>query len=273
MERNPKHFVSCGLALALIVALSLMISACSSGSSSTPTQSSAVTPPVSPTSATTATPTETPSPTPSTSPSPTTEVPPLVISTSSLPDGEVGTPYSQNLEVTSISGNFTWFVSTGFLPIGLTLDSATGTISGTPTAAATYFFGVTVNDNTGASGNKIFSINIDVNPSATPPVAPTPASTTTPTTTTIALTITTTSLPAGTVNDPYSQGLTASNGTRPLVWSYWIDPRPEGLKLDASTGVIFGTPVAHGTFNLTIAVKDSAGAIAAGTLSIVINTP
>jgi hypothetical protein len=274
MERNRKHLISYGLVLSLVAALSLVISACTSSSTSPSTQSPTPTPSVSPT----VTPTETPSPTESASPSPTIEATPPVITSTSLPDGTVGSPYSQNLEATSVSGNYTWSISADFLPLGLGLNSASGTISGTPTAAATYFFDVTVTDENGASTNKSFSITVDFNPAAPPPATPTPTptptSTATPTATaaTGAFTITTSSLPAGTVETSYSQSILSSGGTAPFIWSYWAGPLPDGLKLDASSGIIFGTPTAHGTFNFTVVVTDSTRDVAASALSIVVNT-
>ena len=69
-----------------------------------------------------------------------TEIPAPVITTTSLPNGTYNTLYSQTLEATS--GNITWSVSDGALPGGLTLNAATGVISGTPTAADTFTFTV-----------------------------------------------------------------------------------------------------------------------------------
>ena len=63
--------------------------------------------------------------------------PALAISTASLPNGSVGTPYDQILAVTGGTGPFTWSVSSGSLPAGLSLNAATGEISGTPTSTTT----------------------------------------------------------------------------------------------------------------------------------------
>ena len=85
------------------------------------------------------------------------------ITTESLPDGEVGTVYSQTLTATG-DPTITWNVTSGTLPAGLTLDTNTGTISGTPTTANTYNFTVTAtNDSGNDSGNdsKQFSLTID----------------------------------------------------------------------------------------------------------------
>ena len=60
-------------------------------------------------------------------------IPPPSITTTSLPNGNVGTPYSQQLQATGGSGNLTW-TFTGLLPLGLGMDAA-GLISGTPIIA------------------------------------------------------------------------------------------------------------------------------------------
>src|SRR6185312_9077338 len=79
-----------------------------------------------------------------------TNVPPatLAITTtnSTLPSGAVGSAYSTTL--TSFGGitPTSWTITSGSLPAGLTLDSSSGTISGTPTQAGTSNFVVTLTD-------------------------------------------------------------------------------------------------------------------------------
>ncbi|MDV7244480.1 MULTISPECIES: Ig domain-containing protein [Rhodococcus] len=72
-----------------------------------------------------------------------------------------------------------------------------------------------------------------------------------------ALTITTASLPGGTVSVAYSQTLTVTGGTGTKTWSVVTGSLPAGLTLNASTGVISGTPTAAGTSNFTVQVVDS----------------
>ena len=64
--------------------------------------------------------------------------PPLVISTTSLPGGTVGTAYAATLSATGGSGGNTWSIPSGPLPAGLSLDKQTGAISGTPTTPGAY---------------------------------------------------------------------------------------------------------------------------------------
>ncbi|MDI6793281.1 MAG: putative Ig domain-containing protein, partial [bacterium] len=75
--------------------------------------------------------------------------PPLEITTTSLPDAQLGTAYSQTLSVASGTAPYIWSISSGDLPAGLSLNSATGEISGTPATAGTSNFTVQAQD----SGN------------------------------------------------------------------------------------------------------------------------
>jgi hypothetical protein len=61
---------------------------------------------------------------------------PLSIVTTSLPSGQVGTAYSATLAASGGTTPYTWSLTSGTLPAGLTLNAATGAISGTPTATA-----------------------------------------------------------------------------------------------------------------------------------------
>jgi hypothetical protein len=88
-----------------------------------------------------------------------------------LANGSVGAPYSQTIALTGGTAPFQWSVydgpiETGFevagaVPDGLKLDPNTGSISGTPTGAGTWFFEATVTDATGAFAvNGFLSVQI-----------------------------------------------------------------------------------------------------------------
>jgi len=75
----------------------------------------------------------------------TISTPPLVISTTSLPNGYINITYSQTLAASGGSGSYSWSLASGSLCPGLLLSTA-GVISGTPTTAGTYTFTVKVSD-------------------------------------------------------------------------------------------------------------------------------
>ena len=70
----------------------------------------------------------------------------LTVTTTSLPAAAGGQPYSASLAAVNGVAPYSWSVSSGSLPPGLTLNSSTGQISGTPDVAGTYSFTVTVKD-------------------------------------------------------------------------------------------------------------------------------
>ena len=70
----------------------------------------------------------------------TISAPTLTITTTSLPDGTTGTAYTATLAADD--SPVTWSISSGTLPDGLTLNTSTGAITGTPTIADKYTFTV-----------------------------------------------------------------------------------------------------------------------------------
>jgi len=173
----------------------------------------------------------------------------VTITTSSLPNGAVGTSYSQTMAATGGTGALTWSLQSGSLPVGLSLVAGTGAITGTPTASGTSNFTARATDTLGATGTKALSIIVTAG----------------------ALTITTSSLPADTVGIAYNQTLTAAGGSTPYTWAVLSGSLPTGLSLNTSTGAITGTPSAAGTSNFTARVTDNVSATATKALSIVVN--
>ena len=101
--------------------------------------------------------------------------PQLSVATSSLPGATVGAPYSATLQANGGIGASTWSLSSGSLPAGLSLNAATGAISGTPTAAGSDGFVVQVTNGGPPAQTATGGVSITVS-------AATPTSTTTPAT-------------------------------------------------------------------------------------------
>ena len=160
------------------------------------------------------------------------------------PGGEVGVTYSDQLTVTAGTSPFTWSVSSGSLPPGITLGASTGLLSGTPTTAGTYSFTVKVTDNSGLSSTEAATVTIIPGPSMTF-AAP----------------------PGGWTNTVYGYTLTESGGTSPFTWSVSSGSLPAGISLSPS-GNLSGTPTATGTSSFTVKVTDANGQSATQATSI-----
>lgn len=83
----------------------------------------------------------------------------IVLDPPTLPNGSLGTPYSQTITASGGSAPYTFAVSAGTLPNGLTLGSS-GVISGTPTVGGTFNFTVTATDSNTNTGSRDYSIQI-----------------------------------------------------------------------------------------------------------------
>ncbi len=175
---------------------------------------------------------------------------PLTISTTSpLNPGTLNTPYATTLSATGGTAPYSWTVTAGTLPAGLTL-STTGILSGTPTAAGTSMFTVQAMDS-----------------------ASTPQTATAPLTLVIGvgtLTVTTTSLPSGYVGTAYVAQLAASGGAPPYTWSATAGSLPAGIMLSA-TGLLSGTPGSVSSTSPTFTAMDSGGHSASSALALTIN--
>ena len=85
---------------------------------------------------------------------------PVSVTTASLTSGTVGTSYSRTVAATGGTGAYTWAVTSGTLPAGLSLGASTGTISGTPTTAGTFTFTVRAIDGASRTGSASPTITI-----------------------------------------------------------------------------------------------------------------
>lgn len=167
-----------------------------------------------------------------------------------MPAGVVGSLFSQAVTSSGGTGPYTFSVTSGTLPAGLTLSSA-GLVSGTPTAAGTSSVTIRGTDANGCFTSVVYSFVISA--AIVCPV----------------ITISPATLPSGFVGSPYVQTLTASGGTAPYSFTVTAGALPAGVVL-AATGALSGTPTTAGTTSVTIRATDANSCPASVVLSVVI---
>ena len=180
--------------------------------------------------------------------------PTITLLPSTLPNGTVGVAYSQQITASGGAPPYTFTVTSGTLPTGLTLTPA-GLLAGTPTATGTFTFTVRGTDLNGCFGSIAYTIVI-VAAAVPPPGCP-------------VITLAPPTLPNGTVGVAYSQQITASGGTAPYTFGVTGGALPTGLILTPA-GLLAGTPTAAGSFTVTIRGTDANGCFATITYTIVI---
>jgi hypothetical protein len=84
----------------------------------------------------------------------------LTLTFAAPPAGQVGVAYTDTLTAAGGATPYTWSVSAGSLPAGLTLTTSTGVVAGTPTTAGTFSFTVNVTDASSQTATKATSITI-----------------------------------------------------------------------------------------------------------------
>jgi hypothetical protein len=185
---------------------------------------------------------------------------PVAVSASPAPPaGVVTNPYAGfSFSASGGSPPFTWAITSGALPGGLTLASD-GTLSGTPTAVGPFAFTVTATDSaqTPGTGSQPFTVTINtptqllISPGETPP--------------------------AGVHGTPYSFAFPATGGYFPLSWTVTAGTLPPGIMLNPD-GTLSGTPTAASStpFAFTVTVNDSSTptrATSSATYAITISEP
>jgi len=161
----------------------------------------------------------------------------LVITTTSLPDGQVGVYYKQTLHAKGGVEPYSWSLLSGGLPGGMGLNGGTGVIDGTPGVCGMWSFTVQVSDSQTPPATDTQDLTLTIIPAD--------------------LVITTPSLISGQIGVAYSATLAAEGGIPPYTWSILSGSLPTGLSLNASTGEISGTPSVAGTCAFTVRVSDT----------------
>ncbi|HEY5752810.1 MAG TPA: DUF4082 domain-containing protein [Chthoniobacterales bacterium] len=98
------------------------------------------------------------------------QVPPLAVSSSSLPNGILNIPYSTTLTATGGTPPYTWAIVNGSLPPGITLNPSTGALTGTPAAIGTSTFTVLARDSGSPSQTATWPLSLTVTTSAISPI-------------------------------------------------------------------------------------------------------
>ncbi|MBB3800650.1 outer membrane autotransporter protein [Xanthomonas arboricola] len=160
----------------------------------------------------------------------------VVIAPASLPAATAGTAYTQNLSASGGTAPYTFALSAGALPAGVTLN-ASGVLSGTPTASGSFNFTVSATDS-GAptTGSRAYTLVVAG----------------------AAVNLPATTLAQGTAGQAYSAAITpASGGIAPYTYTLAAGVLPAGITVNSATGALSGTPTAPGTYNFTLTATDS----------------
>src|SRR5690606_9081638 len=157
---------------------------------------------------------------------------PVAIAPATLAGGTAWTAYSETISASGGTAPYSYAVTAGALPPGLTLASS-GILSGTPTTAGSYTFTVTATDAPGRTAARTYTLTISA-----PVIVLSPAT-----------------LPGTAAGAAYSQTVSASGGGAPYTYAITAGALPPGLTLDAS-GTLSGTATMTGTFNFVVTATD-----------------
>ncbi|MGH9842706.1 MAG: putative Ig domain-containing protein, partial [Blastocatellia bacterium] len=168
-----------------------------------------------------------------------------------LPPAEAGAPYNRTVTATGGLAPYSFSIGAGALPAGITLNAATGVLSGTPTVTGVFSFEVRATDGFGCFGSGAYSLTVNC-----PRITVAPGNS---------------NLPNGALGTVYNQTFSATGGIGAYRFDVVTGALPAGLTLNASSGVLSGTPTARNTFNFIIRATDGAGCTGRSPYRIVVN--
>jgi len=163
--------------------------------------------------------------------------PSITAPASPLANGIVGAAIAPVDFVANGTAPISFSVSAGLVPPGLTLDTATGRLSGSPTLAGQFDFTITATNRAGKDDASYSQVIAQV-PAITTPSSPLATA-------------------AGGV--PFLAVNFEASGTMPITWSITAGALPPGMTLNAGTGAYSGTPTVAGNFSFTVTATNSAG--------------
>ncbi|WP_353098267.1 putative Ig domain-containing protein [Stenotrophomonas lactitubi] len=166
--------------------------------------------------------------------------PTILVNPATVPGATVAVAYNQTLSASGGTAPYSFAITAGALPAGLSLNTGTGALTGTPTAAGTFNFTVTATDANSFTGSRAYTLAV------APPV----------------ILIAPSALTGGTVGAAYSESIIASGGIATYSYAITAGALPAGLTL-SSTGSLSGTPTAGGTFNFTVTATSSSTGVGA----------
>ncbi len=166
----------------------------------------------------------------------------LAVTTTSLPTPVLTQAYAQTVATSGGTAPVTFAVTAGALPAGLSLNTNTGAITGTPTVAGTYSFTMTATDSNAITAARTYGGTIAA-----------------------ALLVTTTTLPRPVLTQAYAQTVATSGGTAPVTFAVTSGTLPAGLSLNGATGAITGTPTVAGDYSFVVTATDANAITAART--------
>lgn len=179
----------------------------------------------------------------------TSSCPAITVTPATIANGTVNAGYNQAFGATGGVATYTFSLTAGPLPAGLTLSPA-GVLSGTPTQAGMFNITIGTTDANLCVGTRAYTLTINCQ----------------------TITLAPAGLPTGTVGVNYNQTITATGGTPPHTFSVTTGSLPAGLLLSAA-GVLSGMPATQGTFNFTVTPTDGSNCAGSQDYAVNINGP